>query len=266
MTAQKSDTPDYLGHRARLREIFLVDDGLSMPEYELLELLLMYAIPRRDVKPLAKKLIKTFGDIGLVLNASKQDLIEKGELTPNVVALLKAVSACGMRATSSYFANGRRPIYDVWQTFIDFCRQKLGYKETEEFWVFFFNGRMEYLGGEQLGSGTLNKTFAPTQLIAKRALSYNAPFVVLAHNHPSGSCRPSDADILTTENIIESLDTVDVSVYDHIIVSPYEDFSFRATGIIEDKKIAVEKARRRKEKELKLMKTKKLLLENDEFI
>ena len=111
MAEQKdNEEPTYLGHRERLRERFLFDEGLSMPDYELLELLLTYAIPRRDVKPLAKKLIKTFGDIGSVINASKYDLAEKGELTPYIITLLRAVAPCNTRTACSYFAEGQRSI------------------------------------------------------------------------------------------------------------------------------------------------------------
>lgn len=261
MTAQNIDQkPDYLGHRARLKERFLVDDGASMPDYELLELLLTYAIPRRDVKPLAKKLIKSFGNIANILNASKHDLVEKGELTENVVALLKVVATCGMRISGSYFAEGDRRIFEVWDNFIDYCRKRIGYKDTEEFWVFFLNGRMELLCEKKISAGTLNSTYAPAQIIAKQALENKAPYVILAHNHPSGKCKPSDADRWTTNEIVQALDTLDIEVYDHVIISQYDDFSFRAAGFIEDKRAKEEKERLRREKEEKLLKKRKLLL------
>ena len=261
MTAQDNDQkPDYLGHRARLKERFLVDDGASMPDYELLELLLMYAIPRRDVKPLAKKLIKNFGNIAQILNASKHDLIEKGELSENVIALIKAVATCGLRISSSCFAEGNRPIFEVWDIFIDYCRKRIGYKDTEEFWAFFLNSRLELLGEKQISGGTLNSTYAPAQTVARMALDFKAPIVILVHNHPSGKCKPSDADYFTTDEIVRALDTLDIEVYDHVIISQYDDFSFRAAGFIEDKRAKEEKERLRREKEEKLLKKRKLLL------
>jgi DNA repair protein RadC len=261
MTAQNNDQkPDYLGHRARLKERFLVDDGMSMPDYELLELLLMYAIPRRDVKPLAKKLIKNFGNIAHVLNASNHDLVEKGELSENVVALLKAVATCGLRISSSYFAEGERRIFEVWGNFIDYCRKRIGYKDTEEFWVFFLNGKMELLCEKQISGGTLNSTYAPAQIIAKLALENKAPYVILAHNHPSGRCKPSEADRWTTDEIVQALETLDIEVYDHVIISQYDDFSFRAAGLIEDRRVREEKELLRREKEKKMQKKQKLLL------
>lgn len=233
----KTQQPDYIGHRARLRERFLMDDGVSMPDYELLELLLSYAIPRRDVKPIAKKLMKTFGSLGRVLHASTEDLRTKGKLTDNVITLFHLFISFNLRISSMQFADSGKPVILVWQNFIDYCINQIGYKEIEESWVFFFNSRMEFIKGMQLSSGTMNQSPVNVAKIIHEAIKKNAVNVVLAHNHPSGICKPSRDDIAVTQYIVENLAVAGLIVFDHIVVTTHQYFSFRENGYIKtDKK------------------------------
>ena len=236
MATENEQKPDYIGHRVRLKERFLSDNGASMPDYELLELLLTFAIPRRDVKPLAKKLLKTFGNLGNVLHASTLDLRNKGELSDNVIALLHLFVTCSIRTSSKHFADGGRPIITVWSDFIDYCCQQFGYKEVEETWAFFFSARMEYIDGIKLTTGTMDRTTIPIAHLIHEAINHKALNVVLAHNHPSGLCKPSDEDIMMTRLAEENLAIAGVYIYDHIIITPFEHFSFRANGYIENAK------------------------------
>jgi DNA repair protein RadC len=236
MAEELKQQPDYVGHRARLRERFLLDDGACMPDYELLELLLTYAIPRRDVKPIAKKLLKVFGSLERVLHAPTQELREKCGITDNTITLFHLFISCNLRISSMQFADSGKAAYSVWQNFIDYCNSKLGYKEIEESWAFFFNTRMEFIKEIQLSTGTMNHSSIPLQKIIYEAIKQNAFYVVLAHNHPSGICAPSEADKALTAYIAEGLKIAGLSLFDHIVVTSHQHFSFRANGYIETEK------------------------------
>lgn len=131
MTDDKQEKPLYLGHRERLRARFLADDGASMPDYEVLELLLTMSIPRRDVKPLAKKLVAQYGDIGGVLHAPAHELIDVCGLSVNTLALLKVVATCALRSSSACFSDSDQPIIAYWDQFEDYCRQLMAYNDVE---------------------------------------------------------------------------------------------------------------------------------------
>ena len=236
MAERKEEKPLYLGHRARLRERFLIDDGASMPDYEVLELLLTMSIPRRDVKPLAKKLINKYGDIGSVIHAPAHELIEVCGLSINTLTLLKLVSTCSLRSCSANFSSEDEPVISSWDYFEDYCRQLMAYKEVEEFRVFFFDSAMHYKGSKILNTGTINKTSVHPREVIKAALDKKAVTLVLAHNHPSGKAKPSEADIYMTKEIVDIAKAMDIDVYDHLIVTRNKIFSFRNTGLIDFQK------------------------------
>ena len=232
MTEDKEEKPLYLGHRARLKERFMADEGASMPDYELLELLLTMAIPRKDVKPLAKKLISKFGDIGGVIKAPAHELLDKADLSPNAIVLLKVVSTCLLRSTGSIFEEEGENVIRCWEQFEDYCRQLMGYKDVEEFRVFFFDDNWRYRGNKLLSTGTINKTVVHPREILRTAIQKKATFIILAHNHPSGDCKPSPADIKLTTEICELCRMMELDVLDHVIVTKYDIFSFKNAGLI----------------------------------
>lgn len=232
MTKGTEEKPLYLGHRARLKERFMVDEGASMPDYELLELLLTMAIPRKDVKPLAKKLISKFGDIGSVIKAPAQELLAKADLSPNALVLLKIVSTCILRSTGAVFEDANENIIRCWDQFEDYCRQLMGYKEIEEFRVFFFDDNWCYKGNKLLSTGTINKAVIHPREILRTAINKKSTFIILAHNHPSGNCKPSQADLNITKEICEFCKMMELEVLDHVIVTKYDLFSFKNAGLI----------------------------------
>ena len=156
MTTPVKKEPSYLGHRQRLRERFMVDDGASMPDYELLELLLTMAIPRRDVKPLAKDLINIFGDIAEVMHAPAHELLEAG-VSPNAIVLIRLTATCAMRSAYDGFHDSNEPIFSNWIQFEEYCREKMAYKEVEEFRVFFLDSSYRLKGEKLITTGTINK-------------------------------------------------------------------------------------------------------------
>ncbi|MBR2137432.1 MAG: DNA repair protein RadC [Alphaproteobacteria bacterium] len=232
-TTKDSDIkPDYLGHRSRLRARFMADEGASMADYELIELLLMMAIPRRDVKPIAKKLLAHYKDLYSLLHAPIVELQENFGLGDSAITCLKLVLTCSLRASSLFFANCDEPVITYWEQFEDYCRQQMAYNQVEEFRVFFFDDEKKYKGEKILSVGTINKTSAPPREIIRAAIEHKAVTIILAHNHPDGNCKPSDADKFVTNQICTVAQAMEIEVFDHLIVTQNEIFSFRRAGII----------------------------------
>ena len=231
-TTAEDQAPLYLGHRARLRERFLADEGASMPDYEILELLLTMAIPRKDVKPLAKKLVARFGDLAGVLHAPTEELINICKLSQNPLVLLKLVSTCSLRINSACFSDHGGPIIAFWDQFEDYCRELMAYKDVEEFRVFLFNDEMRYICNKLITTGTINRTAVHPREIIRAVLENKAVKIILAHNHPSGNSKPSDMDIAVTKEIVDAAERLDIEVFDHVIVTKTDIFSFRNAGYI----------------------------------
>lgn len=235
---QSNETPTYLGHRSRLRRRFLVDDGSSMPDYEMLELLLMMSIPRRDVKPLAKMLIAKFGDISGVINASAEELMEVSGISENTATLLKLVAVCGLRSASEKFKSREGNLFDGWADFVHYCRQKLAYEEAEKCYAFYFDAALHFLGENEVGNGTTNRTAIDMRKLMQDVIYKNATCVVLAHNHPSGNANPSDEDRFLTEEICDMLYKMNIRLEDHLIVTRGEVFSFKNAGLMPSAEIS----------------------------
>lgn len=232
-TDDKEEKPDYIGHRARLRERFMVDEGASMPDYEILELLLTMAIPRRDVKKLAKKLLKKFDDLKTVLHAPAHKLLDI--LPPNAIVLLRLFNTCMLRSSYCGFMVSEDPLISSFDYFKEFCWNSLAYKEAEEFWVYFFDESLHYIGSKHLSTGTVNKAVVHPRELLKAAMEKNAAKIVLAHNHPSGEIKPSDFDKAVTMEVETLSDMMDFELYDHLIIAKEGIFSFRAAGLITPK-------------------------------
>lgn len=232
---ETKEKPDYIGHRARLRERFMVDEGASMPDYEILELLLTMAIPRRDVKPMAKKLLKKFEDLKTVLHTPAHRLLEVCNLPPNAIVLLRLFHTCMIRSAYCGFMVSEEPMVQSWDSFEEYCWNSLAYKEVEEFWVYFFDEGHHYIGSKHLSTGTVNRAAVHPREVLRAAVEKNAPIIVLAHNHPSGEIKPSDFDKAITLELEALSDMMDFEIYDHLIVGKEGIFSFRAKGLITPK-------------------------------
>lgn len=234
-TENTEEQPSYYGHRARLRERFMVDEGASMPDYEILELLLTMAIPRRDVKPLAKKLLKKFGDLKTVLHMPAHELLDACNLPPNAIVLLRLFNTCMLRSSYAGFMVSEDPLISSWEYFEEFCWNSLAYKEVEEMWMFFFDNEMHYKGGKLLSTGTINKAIVHPREVIRLTIENKAAKIVLAHNHPSGKIKPSDFDKAMTEEIEALSEMMSYELYDHLIIGKEGIFSFRAAGLITPK-------------------------------
>ena len=226
------EQPDYIGHRQRLRTRFLAGGGKDMPDYEFLELLLMIAIPRKDVKPIAKRLIKKFGCLAGVINASVEELQTIDGIKENSATMLKIIKECALRMSWQNLQNENLPVISNWDSMIDYCRAAMGYLEVEEFRVIFLNNKFKVIGEEVQQRGTVNNVAIHPREVIKSAINHGASAIILAHNHPSGDTVPSKADIDVTKQISEAAKLVNIQLLDHLIVSKNIVYSFKDHGII----------------------------------
>ncbi len=230
MAMPEEDAPHYLGHRDRLRARFQEIGGDALPDYELLELLLFRSIPRRDVKPIAKALLRRFGSFAEVLAAPAARLMEVPGIGPSVAEDLKAVEAAARR-----FAKGevtKRPVLSSWSSVIDYCRTAMAFSEKEQFRILFLDKRNALIADEVQQSGTVDHTPVYPREVVKRALELGATALILVHNHPSGDPTPSSADIAMTRQIVEAAEPLAIAVHDHIIVGRHGHASLKGLGLM----------------------------------
>ncbi len=218
--------PHYIGHRARLRKRFLQAGGDALPDYELLELILFRAIPRRDTKPLAKALIERFASFAGVLNAAPARLSEVQGMSEAAIVEIKLVLAGGLRLLNGAVMN--KPVLGSWSKVIDYCYAAMGHAEVEQFRVLFLDKRNRLIADEVQQQGTVDHTPVYIREIMKRALELSATAMILVHNHPSGDPTPSQADIKMTSDIVESGRHLGIIVHDHLIIGREGHASLRA--------------------------------------
>lgn len=217
------------GHRSRLRRRFL-DRGLgALHEHEALELLLTYAIPRRDVKGLAKELILRFGSFSKVLDASEYDLASIDGIGENAAALILLVKAAGALYLEQRLRQA--PLIDSEEACADFARMKLGAGGKETMLVILMNRQCRLLDHFCI-PGTVDHAAVYPREILEQCLQYKASAVMLAHNHPSGVCQPSDEDIRVTLVIRDLLKGADIKLIDHLLVTPYSWMSFKRQKLL----------------------------------
>ena len=231
-TDETNNEPHYLGHRERLRKRFLLGGGKDMPDYELLELLLTIAIPRRDVKPLAKDLIKRYGSFAEVVNAPVEDLMEFSGLKENSAVVLKIVRECSIRTSWQSLKNMDAPVIGDYDNMIDYCRSAMAYQTVEEFRIIFLNSKLRVIDEEVQQRGTVDHVSIHPREVIKSAMQRGASGMILVHNHPSGIVTPSRADIEITKRIKEAAESVSIQLFDHLIISKSDVYSFRDKGFI----------------------------------
>ncbi len=220
----------YAGHRARLRARFMKAGAEALADYELLELVLFRAIPRRDCKPLAKALLARFGSFAEVISAPPARLAEVPGVGDAVVAELKIVQAAAIRLSGQKAQE--KPVFRGWSDLLKYCRAAMAYAEREEFHVFFLDNRNRLIADEVQQRGTINHTPVYPREVVKRALELSAASIILAHNHPSGDPTPSRADIEMTKQIIEAAKPLGIKVHDHVIIAREGHASLRGMELI----------------------------------
>lgn len=226
----KVSPPHYLGHRDRLRAR-ASDGGLSaLPDYELLELILFRALPRGDVKPLAKQLLARFGSLGAVLGASAEELKSVKGVGATLALDLTLLQELSVRTAREAVA--KRPVISSWSALLAYVKVALAHEAREQFRVLFLDKKNQLVADEVMGRGTVDHAPVYPREVMRRALELSASAVILVHNHPSGDPAPSKADIDMTRQVMEAARSLRIAVHDHLVVGRDGVASFKALGLI----------------------------------
>lgn len=230
MNSNISNNQHYLGHRERLKKKILEVGAESLADYELLEMVLICAIPRKDVKPLAKELIDIFGSFANVINAEKNDLLQVKGIGEGVIAFFEIIkqSAIKIVKTEAF----KNPVIDSFNKLIDYCVAKMGRDKIESFRVIFLDTKLRLIADEEFSKGTVDQTLLFPREVLKRVINLGASSIIMVHNHPSGDTKPSKADVAMTKEVIKALLPVAVELVDHLVVSKNSYTSFKAKGLI----------------------------------
>ena len=219
----------HAGHRQRLKERFLRDGLDNFEEHQVLELLLFYGIPQRDTNEIAHEMIRKFGSLSKVLEATPEELSQIKYVGDNVTTLFRLITAvaryyqvnCAMR--------------EVILPTIDACGKYLVpffyERQNETVFLLCLDAKCKVLCCEKIGEGGINSAGVPVRKIVETALKANATSAILAHNHPCGLAIPSGEDIMTTRRVALALDAVEIALVDHIIVADNDWTSMVQSGL-----------------------------------
>jgi DNA repair protein RadC len=230
-TAFSGRLPSYIAdHRKRLRTRFMEGGAVAMPDYELLELVLFRAIPRQDVKPLARQLLDTFGDFNRVISAAPARLQMVKGVGEAVIQELKIVEAAAQRMMRARVIN--RPVLSSWDALLDYCHTTMAHRETEQFRILFLDRKNVLIADEEQAKGTVDHVPVYPREVVKRALELNASALILVHNHPSGDPTPSEADITMTCQVQDACQALGLTLHDHLIIGKSRELSFKSQGYL----------------------------------
>lgn len=221
--------PSYIAdHRQRLRSRFVHGGAAAIPDYEMLELVLFRAIPRRDVKPLARELLDWFGDFNRVITAPAARLRDIKGVGEAVIVELKIVEAAAQRLARAKVL--QRHIVSSWDALLDYCHTTMAHLEMEQFRVLYLDRKNILIADEEQAKGTVDHVPVYPREVAKRALELNASAIILVHNHPSGDPSPSRSDIDMTRQVAAACDALGLTLHDHLIIGKSRELSFRSEG------------------------------------
>jgi DNA repair protein RadC len=216
---------EHTGHRQRLRERFLKGGEKSLPDYEIIELLLFGVIPRGDVKPLAKKLLQECGGLSGLLQADVERLKAISGVGEATIVMLKAVQEAACRLVREDV--NVRPALPSWQAIIDYCRARMSHLTIEQFRLLFLDHKNKIIADEIQQQGTINRTPVFPREVVKRTLELGATSLIMVHNHPSGDPSPSQADIDITRKVMRAAQELEIHVLDHLIIGRFGHISLR---------------------------------------
>jgi DNA repair protein RadC len=223
--------PSYIAdHRKRLRSRFMEGGAAALPDYEMLELVLFRAIPRQDVKPLARLLLDTFGDFNRVVSAPLARLMAVKGVGDSVVQELKIVEAAAQRLMRAKVIN--KPVLSSWDALIDYCHTAMAHRETEQFRILYLDRKNVLIADEEQAKGTVDHVPVYPREVVKRALELNASALIMVHNHPSGDPTPSEADISMTAQVQDAAQVLGITLHDHLIIGKSREISFRSAGYL----------------------------------
>jgi DNA repair protein RadC len=218
------------GHRARMRARLLGGSGEALADYELLEMLLFLALPRRDTKPIAKALLAAFGSFAAAIAAPVAALRGIEGLGDAGIAALKTVQVAATRLARAEVL--QTPVLDNWDRLMAYLTIVLGREKTEQFRVLFLDNRNRLLLDEQQARGTVNHTPVYPREVMRRAIELHATALILVHNHPSGDPTPSAEDIAMTGEVKAAAALLSITLHDHIIIGNGRWISLRREGLL----------------------------------
>lgn len=222
--------PDYIGHRSRMKNKVLDKGGTSLTELELLEVILMYSIPRKDVKPIAKQLLRKFITLRNILNAEPSLLSDVKGVKDTTICLFKTIEAACLQMLSPKIQ--KETYLDDWDSVLDFIRLNLSHKHTECLMVIYLNRKKKVITTSITNTSTRASVQIIPSDIVNQCVSTKAASIILVHNHPSGKPTPSDADVKNTRLLAEQLAPLDISLLDHLIVGNNTIYSMNNRGIV----------------------------------
>lgn len=223
-------TPHFHGHRERLRDRFRAAGAEALSDYELLELVLFRALPRRDVKPLAKSMIARFGSFAEVVNAPAARLREVAGLGDSAITELQLIAAASQRIARGQVK--QRTVLSSWASVLDYCRTAMAFADKEQFRILFLDKRNALIADEVQQVGTIDHTPVYPREVVKRALELSATAIIMVHNHPSGDPTPSQADVQMTKAVVDVAKPLGIAVHDHIIVGRNGHASLKGLKLI----------------------------------
>ncbi len=229
-TASQPGDAHYIGHRERLRERFMKAGGKALADYELLELVLFRAIPRRDIKALAKALLARFGSFAEVVAARPERLKEIDGLGAAAIVELKIVAEAAKRFAKVKVE--KRSSMGSFSAVLDYCRTAMAFLDREEFRILFLDKKNGLIADEVQSIGTVDHAPVYPREVMRRALELNAAALILVHNHPSGEPSPSSVDIQLTNQIVALGRSLNVAVHDHLIIGREGFASFKGLQLI----------------------------------
>jgi DNA repair protein RadC len=218
------------GHRDRLRARLLEKGGDALLDHELLEYLLMLAIPRIDTKPIAKQLIAHYGNVSSVFAADAYSLMHQKGIGEKAASAIKIVQALALRMASEPVRE--QPILSSWQAMLDYLRLDMAHLTVERIRVLYLNAKNMLIRDEIAGEGSIDQAPIYTREIIRRSIDLGAAAIILVHNHPSGDSAPSRQDISMTREIMEAGKRLGIAVHDHVIVGKNGITSMRSAGLL----------------------------------
>ncbi|HVO66589.1 MAG TPA: DNA repair protein RadC [Syntrophales bacterium] len=224
------NNPSYKNHRQRLKQKFSESGVDAFHDYEVLELLLSYAIPRKDVKPLAKELLREFGSLKGIVDAEKNSLEKIKGISTHTAILIKLIKDFGALYLKEKAKE--KPQINCTSELLNYCKTYMGGIKDEQFCVIYLNAQNRITEIEAIEEGVVNQAVVYPRKVLENALKRKASAIILVHNHPSGHVKPSDADIRLTKTIQETAKILDIIVHDHLIIGENRFFSFREEGLI----------------------------------
>jgi DNA repair protein RadC len=229
-----SDAPvdpglDASGHRARLRRRLIEGGPEALQDHELVEYLLALAIPRRDTKPLARRLLKEFGGLGPLLSSDPESL-QRAEISDVAIGALKIAEAAALRLLRSRTED--RDLLSNWQALTDYLRADMAHHLIERVRVLHLNSKNRLIRDELISKGSVDQAAVHIREIVRRALELGSAALILVHNHPSGDPEPSRQDIALTRDLIAAVKPLGITVHDHVVVGTNGQASLRSLGLI----------------------------------